>query len=144
MITGIPGHRVEDVLLENIKISFPGGGTAADAARVVPEDVARYPEQFFFGVLPSSVLYARHVSGLTVRNLDAAGGVTGGHGPYESDDPPALSSDRMVGQRRRVSDASVKGRRESGLAVVRGRKPFDRSVFRRKRMNMQWTREDSK
>ncbi len=70
MITGIPGHRVEDVELENMKISFPGGGTAEDARRVVPEDVARYPEQFFFGVLPSSVLYARHVKGLVVRNLD--------------------------------------------------------------------------
>jgi polygalacturonase len=70
MITGIPGHRIEDIVLENIKISLPGGGTAADAVRVVQEDVARYPEQFFFGVLPSSVLYARHVKGLVVRNLD--------------------------------------------------------------------------
>jgi hypothetical protein len=70
MITGIPGHRIEDIVLENIKISLPGDGTAEDAARVVQEDVARYPEQFFFGVLPSSVLYARHVKGLVVRNLD--------------------------------------------------------------------------
>lgn len=72
MITGIPGHRIEDVVLENIKISLPGGGTAEEAARVVPEDIARYPEQFFFGVLPSSVLYARHVQGLKVRGLDVA------------------------------------------------------------------------
>ncbi len=53
MITGIPGHYVENVVLENIKISYPGHGTEEDAKRVVPEDEDRYPEQFFFGVLPA-------------------------------------------------------------------------------------------
>jgi len=70
MIAGIPGCRIEDVVLENIKIRFPGGGTAEEAARAVPEDIARYPEQFFFGVLPSSVLYSRHVKGLLFKNID--------------------------------------------------------------------------
>ena len=31
MITGIPGHSVENVTLENVTISFPGHGTTADA-----------------------------------------------------------------------------------------------------------------
>jgi hypothetical protein len=53
MITGIPDACVEDIVLENVTVSFPGGGTAEDAAREVPEDIARYPEQFFFGVLPA-------------------------------------------------------------------------------------------
>ena len=65
MITGIPGHCVEDVVLENIKISYPGGGTKEDAERVVPEDVTRYPEQFFFGVLPAWGAYIRHA-----RNIE--------------------------------------------------------------------------
>ena len=41
MITGIPGHYVEDVVLENIKISYPGYGTEEEAKRVVPEDEDR-------------------------------------------------------------------------------------------------------
>lgn len=69
LLTGIPGHQIEDVELENIRIALPGGGTQQEAMRSVPEDIARYPEQFFFGVLPSSFLYARHVKGLTVKNV---------------------------------------------------------------------------
>ena len=70
MITGIPGHYVEDVVLENIKISYPGGGTTEDAERVVPEDEARYPEQFFFGVLPSWGAYVRHARNIGFKNVE--------------------------------------------------------------------------
>jgi hypothetical protein len=69
MIAGIPGHCVEDVVLENINVSFPGGGTAADAKRVVPEDIARYPEQYFFGVLPAWGTYIRHARDVEFRNV---------------------------------------------------------------------------
>jgi polygalacturonase len=69
MITGIPGHYVKDVVLENIKISYPGHGTAADAEREVPEDIARYPEQFFFGVLPSWGAYIRHAKNVQFKNV---------------------------------------------------------------------------
>lgn len=69
MITGIPGHSVEDIVLENIEISYPGHGTEADAANIVPEDVARYPEQFFFGVLPSWGAYIRHAKNVRFKNV---------------------------------------------------------------------------
>jgi len=69
MITGIPGHHVEDVVLENIKVSYPGHGTADDAEREVPEDIARYPEQFFFGVLPSWGAYIRHASDVEFKDV---------------------------------------------------------------------------
>lgn len=70
MITGIPGHCVENVVLENIKISYPGGGTREDAERVVPEDIARYPEQFFFGVLPAWGAYIRHARNIEFKNVE--------------------------------------------------------------------------
>lgn len=69
MITGIPGHEVEDVVLENVQVSFPGGGTAEDAQRVVPEDIARYPEQYFFGVLPAWGAYIRHARNIRFENV---------------------------------------------------------------------------
>jgi len=69
MITGIPGHYVENVVLENIRISFPGGGTEEDAGRIVPEDEDRYPEQYFFGVLPSWGLYLRHIDDIRVKDV---------------------------------------------------------------------------
>ena len=78
MITGLPGHYVEDVVFENVQISFPGYGTEADAANVVEEDITRYPEQYFFGVLPAWGAYIRHAKNvqfnnvtLSVRNEDA-------------------------------------------------------------------------
>lgn len=69
MISGIPGHPIVNVVLENIEISYPGGGTAAQAKNVVAEDVARYPEQFFFGVLPSWGLYIRHANNVEFKNV---------------------------------------------------------------------------
>lgn len=69
MITGIPGHYVQNVRLQNVRISFPGHGTKEDAARTVPEDAERYPEQFFFGVLPSWGAYVRHAKNIEFVNV---------------------------------------------------------------------------
>ncbi|MBU2950941.1 glycoside hydrolase family 28 protein [Tamlana agarivorans] len=69
MIAGIPGHYIENVVLENIEISYPGLGTKEDAKRVVAEDVARYPEQYFFGILPSWGAYIRHAKNVTFKNV---------------------------------------------------------------------------
>ncbi len=70
MITGIPGHYVEDVVLENVRISYPGGGTSEHAKQAVAEDVARYPEQYFFGVLPAWGAYIRHARHIEFRNVE--------------------------------------------------------------------------
>ena len=70
MITGIPGHNVEDVVLENVKISYPGYGSEEEAKRVVPEDENRYPEQFFFGVLPAWGAYIRHARNVEFKNVE--------------------------------------------------------------------------
>ena len=70
MITGIPGHAVEDVVLENIKITSPGGGTEKDAKLIVPEDIARYPERHFFGTLPAWGAYIRHARNVVFKNVE--------------------------------------------------------------------------
>jgi len=70
MISGIPGHPVENILLENIDISYPGGGTAEDAQRQISEDIARYPEQFFFGVLPSWGAFIRHANNVQFKDVN--------------------------------------------------------------------------
>jgi hypothetical protein len=57
------------MVLENIKISYPGGGTREDAQREVAEDIARYPEQFFFGALPAWGAYIRHARNVEFRNV---------------------------------------------------------------------------
>ena len=74
-ITGIPGHYVENVLLENIEIRYPGKGNPAYAImplwrlEQVPEQIGLYPEFSMFGELPAWGFYVRHVKGLTMKNI---------------------------------------------------------------------------
>ncbi len=68
-ISGLPGHAVENVALDNIRLEFSGGGTAQDAARAIAEEPEKYPEYSMFGTLPAFGLYCRHVAGLDLRNV---------------------------------------------------------------------------
>ena len=74
-ITGLPGHDVENVSIENINISYPGradkGYAHMDLWRLddVPENAAAYPEFHMFGELPSWGFYVRHVDGLSLKNV---------------------------------------------------------------------------
>ncbi|MBN2473382.1 MAG: right-handed parallel beta-helix repeat-containing protein [Pirellulales bacterium] len=69
-ITGLPGHAVENVTLENIRIRFKGGGTLEDAAREVPERPEAYPACRMFGTLPAYGFYCRHVENLRFHNVE--------------------------------------------------------------------------
>ena len=70
LISGVPGHVIEDVTLENIAIELPGGGTKADAAVVFEEKESAYPEVRMFGqIMPAHGLYLRHVNGMKVSGL---------------------------------------------------------------------------
>lgn len=69
MIAGLKDSPIENITLRNIRASFPGGGTAEEAQREVPEDESRYPEQWFFGTLPAWGIYARHVRGLEIDKV---------------------------------------------------------------------------
>jgi polygalacturonase len=74
-ITGIPGHAIENVVLENIAITYPGKGNDGLAhmpisrLKAVPEKEADYPEFSMFGELPSWGFYVRHLDGLTMKNV---------------------------------------------------------------------------
>jgi polygalacturonase len=68
-ISGLPGANIENVTLSNLRLSFEGGGTKADAGRAVPEKADAYPEFSMFGKLPAYGLYCRHVRALKVSNV---------------------------------------------------------------------------
>ena len=69
-ITGIPGHAVENVTLQDIRIRYEGGGTRQDAGRKIREKETSYPSGKMFGILPAYGVYCRHVKGLKLHNLD--------------------------------------------------------------------------
>ena len=70
LITGIPGHHVEDLRLSNLYILHQGGGSKEDAAVQPPELEDAYPEPSRFGVLPAHGFYLRHVRGLEMRDVE--------------------------------------------------------------------------
>jgi len=70
LITGVPGHYITNLTLENIEIDLLGTGTVENAGRVVPEAIDQYPEVKTFGpVIPAYGIWARHVKGLKLINI---------------------------------------------------------------------------
>jgi polygalacturonase len=72
-IAGIPGQPVENVVLRDINFEFTGGGTAAAAARIVPENAKAYPGVGLFGqALPGYGFFVRHARNVVFDNVRLA------------------------------------------------------------------------
>jgi len=69
-ITGLPGYPVKNITLNNIRLSFIGGGTQESVNREIPELPEKYPEFRMFGMLPSYGFYCRHAENLTFNDID--------------------------------------------------------------------------
>jgi hypothetical protein len=74
-ITGISNHLVENIVLEDIEITY-GGGASEKIAHIpldkldsVVENEAGYPEFSMFGELPSWGFYVRHAKGISFKNI---------------------------------------------------------------------------
>jgi len=70
IISGIPGHDIEDVRLSNVRIYYRGGGTSEQAALEPPERETNYPEPSMFGVIPAYGFFVRHVKGLAMNDIE--------------------------------------------------------------------------
>lgn len=83
-ISGRPEARLENIVLENVKITYKGGGTKAEADIEPP-----YPKDYSprsLGPRPASGFYIRHVKGLKLKNVEFA---------FETEDqrPPLVAFD---------------------------------------------------
>jgi polygalacturonase len=88
-IAGLPGHALENVVLENLRLAFAGGGKPADDRRETPENADKYPEYSMFGRLAAYGFYCRHVKGLSLRGIET--------GFLQDDERPALVCDDVEG-----------------------------------------------
>ncbi|KQS36796.1 glycoside hydrolase family 28 protein [Pedobacter sp. Leaf194] len=74
-IVGIPGHYIENVIIENLEITYPGRSSKGIAyiplnrIEQVPEKIKNYPEFDMFGELPAWAFYVRHVKGIEFRDI---------------------------------------------------------------------------
>lgn len=94
-ITGLPGHPVQDVTIQNVEIIYGGGAKrevaniAMDALSTVTENPAGYPEFTMFGEIPSWGFYIRHAEGIKLYNVKLS---------YQQEDfRPALIADDVKG-----------------------------------------------
>lgn len=72
IISGIPGHDIEDVKLNNIRIYYAGGGTKEQAAIEPPENEKTYPEPWMFGEMPAYGFFLRHIDGLEMNDVEVS------------------------------------------------------------------------
>lgn len=70
IISGIPGHDVQDVRISNVRIIYKGGGTKKEAKIIPPEKASGYPEPTRFGTIPAYGFYIRHANGIEFNNVD--------------------------------------------------------------------------
>lgn len=67
ILNGMDEGFLENISFEDVHVTFPGGGTAEQAAvRDVPKIASEY---YVIGVPPSHGLFARNVRGLTLNNI---------------------------------------------------------------------------
>lgn len=76
-IVGTPGLRIQNILLENVELVYPGrtdstyaycGTSPVDLAKIA-ERPTQYPEFSMFKELPAWSLYLRHADNITLRNV---------------------------------------------------------------------------
>ena len=72
IISGVPGHRVEDIKISDVYLHQLGGGTRAMAELMPPEKENEYPEPGMFGTLPARGFFLRHVKNIEMTNVEIA------------------------------------------------------------------------
>ncbi len=121
-ITGLPGYPVRNITLRDIRITYPGGGTAGQAVREVPEHPTQYPEATMFGMLPAWGIYFRHVEGIRMEGIDLESARADQRPALVFDDVTELDIDGFSGQKPGGGGPAIvmRGVRR---ALVRGSRP---------------------
>lgn len=86
LITGIPNHPVEDIVIKNVDLGMSGGGTKEMENLRVTEDIAGYPDahQFSKSGLPSHGFYIRHAQNILLNDVKIS--------PEKKEERPAFKS----------------------------------------------------
>ncbi len=112
-IVGIPGHAVENVVLENIEITYPGRASKGMAyiplhrLDQVPEKIKDYPEFSMFGELPAWGFYVRHANAIEFKDITLK--------LKDADFRPAFIFDEVTGLR--MQDITLPGREEAAIIL---------------------------
>ena len=74
IISGIPGHAIEDIKIHDVYLEHRGGGTkemaALNPAEAVQDDP--WPDPDMFGDIPASGFFLRHIKNIEFTNVEVA------------------------------------------------------------------------
>ena len=113
-ISGRPESKLENIVLENVKITYPGGGSATNAGIVPP-----YPKDYSprsLGPRPAAGFYIRHVKGLKFKNVELDFEKEDGRPPLVAFDVDGWELDNFKTQKAAGVD-TMKLERVKGLTV---------------------------
>jgi len=88
ILSGIPGHMLEDISLANIFVEHKGGAAAGRALIRPPENEAKYPDPGMFGPMPSQGFFLRHIRNLAMSHIEVR--------PMEPDARPSFYLDDVT------------------------------------------------
>ncbi|MFD1258599.1 glycoside hydrolase family 28 protein [Mucilaginibacter terrae] len=99
LITGIPGHDIEDVQLNNIRIYYrPIDSAVSKIQQIVPEHEKLYPEPEKFGVLPAYGFFIRHAKNIKLNNVEVSFLSTETRVPIILDDVKGITLNQVKAQ----------------------------------------------
>ncbi|MBN8850622.1 MAG: exo-poly-alpha-D-galacturonosidase [Sphingobacteriales bacterium 50-39] len=99
-IAGIPGHYIEDITLNNIRIYHKGGGSKEESKKQIPEMEDKYPEPGMFHVTPAYGLFIRHAKNIKVMDVEINLLQADGRPPLKLDDTKDIYIRRLVTSKR--------------------------------------------
>jgi hypothetical protein len=72
ILSGIPGHPIEDIKIANFYIQHKGGISPEQGKIVPPEGVDKYPDPGVFGPMPAHGFFLRHLRHLEMSHVEIA------------------------------------------------------------------------
>jgi polygalacturonase len=72
ILSGVPGHSIEDIKISDVFLEQLGGAPAAMAGLEPEEREKAYPDPRMFGDLPATGFFLRHVRNLEMSNVEIA------------------------------------------------------------------------
>ncbi len=73
IISGVPGHAIEDVQFNNIRIYYRQMDSSfAKIPAIVPENEKQYPEPEKMGIMPSYGFFIRHAKNIQLDNVEVS------------------------------------------------------------------------
>jgi hypothetical protein len=123
-ISGIPGHFIENVTLNDIRISYLGGGKKEDSNIEIPELPGEYPKAKMFGVLPAYGMYIRHARNIVMNNVQYYFGETDNRSAIVCEDVENITIEGMQAESS-VDAAPLIKLKDTNDACIRYSKALD-------------------